>query len=256
MSIEAPNDDSVCGGFSLDSKISLWYTADVTETTQAPTQVNKFGIWDALKAGNPNLAVTVALPANLEMVTWDNYPGFKNWLVSELALGWPSKRVVEHLRDIREEQNNDLVTPWPELGKRAVDDYRSALRDDWIPLRQKLSDNIENVGVLAKNNRLITLARVAGDLEDMMWSERNAKTGQLYLVPEWRQTLRQIAEEKGELGEETRGADNTLLELANMLASIVKVQGSGAQKTIIEGEFTYLPNDEVKNEQTALPSED
>lgn len=204
----------------------------------------EFDIWSALKAGNPELALTVKPPEHLQVVQYANYPGFREWLVSEFALGWPSKRIKEHLDSIRTQQEEDGTTQWPSLSKREVDFCRSDFRDDWMPIRHKLSENIENVGVLAKNERLLTLARMASELEDMMFEERNTKTGQLYLLPEWRQIMRQIAEEKGELGETNITADNVLLELAKVMAAGMRIQGSEAvHGNVIEGEFTYFPED-------------
>lgn len=206
--------------------------------------MTQFDMWSALKAGNPQLALVPAPPEYLQVVRYENYPGFKDWLVSEYALGWPSKRICEHLAAIRVDQEADMATVWPILNKREVDECRSTYRADWMPLRDQLSANIENVGVLAKNERLLTLARMAAELEDMMFEERNTKTGQLYLLPEWRQIMRQIAEEKGELGETSITGDNVLLELARIMAAGMQVQGSEAPRSdIIEGEFTYYPEE-------------
>ena len=149
----------------------------------------------------------------------------------------------------------DMVTVWPEFSKRDLDRIKTELRAEWLPLREKLSQNIERVGVLAKNERLLSLERNARELEDRMWQERNEKSGQLYLISEWRQVMRAIAEEKGELGEGAGSQDNTLLGLAQTLADIIRVQGTGIQgRNVVEGEFVYYP-DEEKNAENALPGQ-
>ena len=234
----------------------MWYTADVaTDNALTPTtESTALDLWDALKAGNPGLAVATIVDPSKQYMHFDAYPGFKPWIISELALGWPSKRIAAHLADLREEQQNDGVQPWPVLNHRDIDAYRSDWREEWLPVRARLSQQIENVGVLAKNNRLMTLARVADELEDMMWTERNTKSGQLYLIPEFRQTLRQIAEEKGELGEDGRVVDNTLFLLAEALSNAMKVQGSGVQPgAMIDLEFDY--HEDGPAEQTPVSSE-
>ena len=105
--------------------------------------------------------------------------------------------------------------------------------------------------MLSKNRRLLDLARTASEIEDAMWTERNSKSGQLYLIAEYRALLRQIAEEKGELGEESRTSDNTLLSLATLLVESIKVQGAGLQRreVVIEQNYDY----EVDSAETSLP---
>lgn len=202
-------------------------------------------VWDTLKQGAPELALVPA--ASLSPTPkWDNYPGLTDWLCSQYALGWPSSRIKAHLLEIREGQQEDGAQVWPELSKRDIDRYRSDLRVKWVPVRDRLSSQIENAGVLAKNNRLIALARTADELEQMMFDERNSRTGELYLVSEFRATLRQIAEEKGELGELQGAADNTLLRIAESLATAIKLQGSGMQKQIVEGEWDYAEDEAVE----------
>ena len=198
-------------------------------------------VWDALKQGAPELAVPSSAPVAYH---WeDTYPGFKDWLCSQYALGWPSSRIKAHLHEIRDGQADDGLLQWPDLGKRDIDRYRSDLRALWVPVRDRLSAQIENAGVLAKNARLIALARTADELEQMMFEERNSRTGELYLVQEFRQTLRQIAEEKGELGEGQGSTDNTLLRIAESLATAIKLQGSGIQQQIVEGEWDYAEDE-------------
>lgn len=214
-----------------------------------PTLVspNQFDLWQALRDGNPDL-VQAPIENPGALVRFDDFPGFRPWLISQYALGWQSKRIVEHLRSIREEQENDLARQWPDLGKREIDSYRSVWRDDWMPVQAKLSQNIENVSVLSKNRRLLDLARVASEIEDQMWTERNSKSGQLYLIGEYRAILRQIAEEKGELGEEGSTSDNTLVTLANLLSNAVKIQGAGLQQrnVVLENDYDYGENDHAQ----------
>lgn len=210
-------------------------------------------VWESLKQGLPELALVPVNPDLPLVPKWENdYPGFKEWLCSQYALGWPTNRIVAHLTEIRTGQMEDQVAIWPELTKRDIDRYRTDLRMEWVPTRDRLSGQIENSGVLAKNNRLVALARTADELESMMWDERNNRTGELYLVGEFRQTLRQIAEEKGELGETQGAADNTLLRIAEALAVSIKLQGSGIQQQTLEGEWNYL---EDADEATVVHSE-
>lgn len=211
----------------------------------APTQItNQYPLWDALKQGSPELSLVPSGEAPIG-TSYDNYPGFADWLDSEYALGWPTSRIKAHLKEIRDGQIADLVPPWPEFSKRDIDRARTERRFTWVILRDRLSANIENAGVLAKNTRLLSLARTAEELESQMWDERNSRTGELYLLKEYRETLRQIGEEKGELGEQGGSADNTLLQIAETLARIVKVQGTGVQEQIIEGEWNYADDEEA-----------
>jgi hypothetical protein len=216
-------------------------------------EITQFNIWDALKAGDPTLAlVPVEPPLSPLKEVYSDYPGFIPWLMSEYALGYPAGRVFRHLESVRSGQMNDGVKAWPSLSRREIDAERTHRRSDWIPVRDRLSANIENVGVLAKNERLLALARHATEVEDAMWEERNARTGELYMLTEYRETLRQIAEEKGELGEGQATADNALLMIAQTLAGIVKVQGAGVQPQIVEGEWDYA---EAETEEAILRGE-
>jgi hypothetical protein len=113
-----------------------------------------------------------------------------------------------------------------------------------VPIRERLSTNIENVGVLAKNTRLLTLARTAEELERLMYEERNEKSGELYLFKEWRGLMHQIAEEKGELGEQSGVAEGALVAIAELLTGAMRVQGSGIQSNdVIDGTFSYMEED-------------
>jgi hypothetical protein len=216
-------------------------TSDIITTTP---NVESFPLWDALKAGNPALAVAPLGVGESAPTFYSEYPGFEDWLLSELALGWPSKRIVEHLRQIRDEQEEAEERQWPALGKRDIDHQRIARRDKWVPIRERLSTNIENVGVLAKNTRLLTLARTAEELERLMYEERNEKSGELYLFKEWRGLMHQIAEEKGELGEQSGVAEGALVAIAELLTGAMRVQGSGIQSNdVIDGTFSYMEED-------------
>lgn len=214
----------------LDKWLKVWYTALVSE--------NALAVWDALKEANP------------EMIRAKNgryYPaGFRDWLLTEFALGTYTGRIRDKLAAIRRDQESDRVEDaslvvWPALNKREIDYYHTTYRDQWLPIQQRISQNIENIGVLSKNARLLALLRTANELEQMMYEERNSKSGQLYLIPEYRQMLKQIAEEKGELGEQGEAADSALLKIAETLAGLVRIQGSGVQ--VIEGEFSYEEDD-------------
>lgn len=211
--------------------------ADTVEQLGADSET--FPLWEALKGGDPTLALVPVNPNPVPVATWAEYPGFKDWLVAQYGLGYTTSRIKAHLDEIRAGQDEDYVAVWPQLSRRQIDFERTELRSLWQPLRDRLSANIENVSVLAKNNRLLALARTAEELEAVMWDERNQRTGELYLIESYNKTLRQIAEEKGELGEQGGVQDNALLRLAEIMAGTMRVQGTGMQPQIIEGEWAY-----------------
>lgn len=213
--------------------------------TDAPSTA--LTVWDALKAGAPALADVHSSPTPaIGRRDYADYPGFEDWLHSEYAMGYPAASIFRHLADIRAGQLNDMVTPWPELGRREIDRLRTERRDLWVPMRDRLSAQIENAGILAKNARLIALLRTAEELESLMFDERNSRTGELYLLAEYRATLRQIAEEKGELGEGNVSTESALVKIAETLADVIRVQGSGVQQQdVVDGEWDYAEDDEA-----------
>lgn len=211
------------------------------------------GEWGDLVANEPSLAVPPVVRETSLRVNFANYPGFMDWLLDQYALGFTPSRIKQRLDLIRDEQAEDGVQQWPSFSKREVDWYRSHLSTQWEPLRTAISRSIENQGVLAKNERLLALLRTANELESMMYDERNAKSGQLYLFSEYRAVLDQIAKEKGELGDVEASTDSKLVELAMGLASMLKVQGSGVQ--IVDADNFNYYEEEGQFEETGLLSE-
>lgn len=181
-------------------------------------------------------------------VPLDDYPGFKDWMLTQYALGTTTRRIKERLFEMRSAQAEQGVAQWPEWSKGVIDSYRSAWESEWLPVQHRISQQIETQGVLAKNKRLLALLRMAEELEEKMWDERNSKSGQLYLIRDYRETLKQIAEEKGELGEGEASTDPVLARIALNLSEALKIQGSGIQDNTIDGEFDYFAEDEEDGE--------
>lgn len=185
---------------------------------EAPTDV-----WGALIAAAPDLAEQPDSPTQF----WATHPGFRNWLIHEFALEFPSSLIRDKLRSIISDQLDEGVSPWPALNSHDIDTHRRGLRSEWYPIAEQLRDRIANVGVLDKNQRLMKLLGLATELEEKIWEERNEKTGELYLISELRALYKQIAEEKGEIGELGDSAVGALGDIGRMLASAVAIQGSG-----------------------------
>lgn len=222
------------------------------------------GEWTDLVEQTPELAVPPVVRETALARSYANYPGFTSWLHTQFALGFAGRRIKERLDLIRAEQEEEGDQPWPLLSKRSIDGYKDATETAWLPLRANVSRNIEAQGVLNKNNRLMALLRLAEELDEKMWDERNSRTNQLYLQGEYRNVLKQIAEEKGELGETDSSTESKLVDLARVLAEALKIQGSGVQvsedntfdyweegdyeETSLLGQGTDIPVDGVQTE--------
>lgn len=194
-------------------------------TTETKVIGREPDLWGALQRISPELAVGAATGVHPGRF-YDEYPGFRQWMLVEFALMTPTRLMRDKLEEIREEQAEDGGLIWPPMSKRKLDTAKNDLRDEWRPITARIEEGIEQVGVLSKNRRLLALQQTFEELHDRLWDERD-KSNKLYLLPEMRAILRQIAEEKGELGERGETAVDALGEIAKMLAAKVQVQGSG-----------------------------
>lgn len=194
----------------------------------------------------------VPVPDTRLAVPMQDHPGFKVWMLNQYALGTSTRRIKERLTEIILGQEEHGEERWPECSKRDIDRLRITWETEWLPVQHRISQQIENQGVLSKNQRLLALLRLAEELEEKMWDERNSKSQQLYLIKDYRETLQQIAEEKGELGESEASSESVLARVALTLAETLKVQGSGVQRTTIDGEFDYYDESEGEFEETTV----
>lgn len=208
--------------------------------------------WEALRSEAAELSLTPVRDTALRR-DYGNYPGFKRWLVSQFALGITTRMISERLTEILADQSESGEQPWPSLNKRSIDDLRGEWREEWEVARSRINATIETQGVLSKNNRLLALLRTAEELEDRMWTDRNAKSGQLYLIKDYLGALKQIAEEKGELGETENSNESALVRLSQTLADALRVQGSGVQVTVLDAEFDY--EEEGEYQEDSIPGE-
>ena len=182
-------------------------------------------LWDAVKEAAPELT----LVAPHDAIT--NHPALRHWLLVQFALHVPTRWIKDDLASIRKEQVADGESVWPPMGKRQIDNSRLYLEPEWRPITNRIEQGIEKVGVLAKNQRLMALQQLYERLQDKVWNERNSRNDELYLIKELRAVLRQIAEEKGELGDDSQAATDVLGELAKMLVEKLSLQGSGIKET-------------------------
>lgn len=226
--------------------------AITTDPARLPAQRRTAGVgavstWEAVKDAAPEIAGLMGLLGEDAVMarrsrqeTFAEHHGFKEWLLANFALNTPSSVIRSDLAAIAADQEADgILATWPTMTKRQIDTARYDLRALWAPIEQRLTANIENVGVLAKNRRLMALANLAERVAEMAFTERNDKTGQFYLVPEFRAILHQIAEEKGELGEQGESTTDMLGQIALELAKAIKVQGSGIQTVAGAEVFDY-----------------
>lgn len=197
------------------------------------------GEWAELTEQTPGLSVPPVVRETNLRLNYGDYPGFAEWLNTQHALGFSSSRIKARLDLIRADQEAEGDQPWPRRSKREIDIQKRNDAHVWQPLRANVSRNIEAQGVLNKNNRLMALLRMAEELDEKMWDERNIRTNQLYLQGEYRAVLKQIAEEKGELGETDSTTESKLIDLARILAEAMKIQGSGVQLTSEDNTFDY-----------------
>lgn len=197
-----------------------------------------------IKASPPNslselTAITLPQPKTLKMAV-DIIPEQRIWLMNMFALDMPTATIIHDLDSIIEQQLSNGDSPWRPYSGRQL----AALKGDWVAewkvLSKQISSRIENVGVLAKNTRLMKLLQLAEEIHEKMWGELD-KQGRFYLLSEYRAILRQIAEEKGELGEEVDNANDALLGLLELIGKASKPVGTQVQPAdfddeVIEGE--------------------
>lgn len=200
-------------------------------------------LWGALKEVAPEIVTSLdTLPGRNPSRFYDGKPAFKDWMLAEFALNIPDVVSTEKLRLVVAQQEEDGVEPgdrWPTMNKQQVGLMRRNLVAEWHPIRARLVDQIQQVGVASKNARIATLVKNAELVEEMMYEERDDKNGRLYLLAEHRALLHSIAEEMGELGNYEGGNQDGLLQLAKMLVDKVAVQGSGLQKKD-DDDYDYL----------------
>ena len=182
-------------------------------------------LWSALQAAAPELGMVSETLPDHQYRAW---PGFREWLLTEYALNTPTRLIKSRLETIRSDQEAEGIdTPWPALSKSQLDKAAHDLAKDWQPLRHTLEANIQSVGLLGKNRRLLAYQSLAEQLHDLMFEERNDKSGELYLIKEYRQVLHAIAEEMGDLGQGSAdGAVEGLIEIARAMAKSLEVHGT------------------------------
>ena len=160
---------------------------------------------------------------------YGDYPGFREWLLTEFALATPTRVIKQSIEDTRVEQLETGSTPWPAMNERKLVLARAELEREWRPMRANLESRIRDIGVVNKNRRLLALQQLAETLGEEMFVERDEKNGRLYLIPEYRQTLRAIAEEVGEIGVHIDDKDTTIRGLVEMLSAAMQISGMGVQ---------------------------
>ena len=207
-------------------------------------------LWAALQTVAPEITTALdTVPGRNPSRFHAGKPGFKDWLLAEFALNVPDGVIVEKLKLVVAQQKDDRVKAadrWPEMNKQQVVAVRRDLASDWHPIRARLVDGIQQVGVASKNARIAALVENAEYIASIMYEERDEKNGRLYLLAEHRSLLHSIAEEMGELGSYESGNQDGLMEIARLLAGVVAVQGSGLQdkgdddydyRRVLDGEF-------------------
>ena len=189
------------------------------ETTSTPPP--QPGLWSALREAVPELNQPPAMgyiPVGLGA-------GQRAWLITQFALNTNARSITRQLDQIIEEQVVDGVQQWMPLTVHTVETWRGSLEHEWKPASLRLAERIETVGVLGKNQRLLSLLQVAEELATRMFEEQD-KQLRKYLISEYRATLRQIAEEKGELGEPASESNDAWMALASMFGKALNIQGS------------------------------
>lgn len=202
--------------------MSLELTEHRDPAKRAPTP----DLWATLRLASPEMA-KVADEMHPQWTrdsqSWGLRPGFRPWLMSMFALGWPSKYIKRQLESMREEQveNGDTSTVvWPAMSVHNLNWARNAYEQDWMPLQVSIAERIHEVGVMDKAQRLLSLQRNAEALEAEMWEDRD-RQNRLYLVAEWRALMRQIAEELGQVGEVSDPGRDVLAQIALKLAESI-----------------------------------
>ena len=225
------------------------------------------GLWDALKAGVPDIAEAAMVSTNSAPAKQlASHPGFRMWLLTEFALNTPDKVIAKEIVAVREQQVADSVSidnVWPEIPKRQIGWHRRDLVAEWQPIRATIEGQIQQVGVIRKNGRLLALQGLYEQVNALAFSEKN-NSGGLYLIPEVRNILKAIGEEIGDLGHEGTG-DDALKEIALELIDAIRIQGSGVQsqedtvKTFdydkdVEGDFREVTEEEQAVDSSERPS--
>lgn len=209
---------------------------------------NEPDLWSALVTATPELAIEQDTDSRRY---YQDYPGFREWLLTELALNTPTRLLRNRLEQIRQDMEAEGVAViWPSMSKRQLDNAKRDLAPEWQPLRHDLEGRIQQVGLLSKNRRLLAYQALAEQLNEEMWDERNERSGELYLIKEYRQVLHAIAEEMGDLGQGAAdGAVEGLVEIARTMAEMLRVHGTTIQATeatpdyyreVSDAEYTIL----------------
>ena len=186
------------------------------EVVHAPSP----GLWSALKEQVPELALVArgVIPEGMG-------PGQRAWLMTQYALNISTRMIIKMQDQIIADQEADGMLPWRPMTMNIVNSLRNDWQDEWTPIALRLAERIESVGVLSKNQRLMALLRLAEDLESRMFDEQD-KQLRKYLISEYRAVLRQIAEEKGELGEPPTEANDAYWALAKLVSDGLRIQGT------------------------------
>ncbi len=217
-------------------------TASSTTPTVQEVGLEFSDLWDALKVGAPDVSRAAEISTKSAPATQlDSHPGFKAWLLTEFALNTPDKSIGKKIIAMREQQLADGVAidiMWPDMGKRQVGWHRRNLATEWRPLRATLEGQIQQIGVIRKNARLLALQGLYEQVNALAFTEKN-NSGSLYLITEVRNILKAIGEEIGDLGHEGSG-DDALKEIAIELIGMLKIQGSGVQsQDVTVDKFDY-----------------
>jgi hypothetical protein len=200
-------------------------------------------LWAAIEAASPEIAAATGMQfaevGNTPKL--DGYPGLRMWLLTEFALNTPMRLIKDKLGTIREDQiAAGIEKPWPSVSHTNLLAQRRDMLPEWSVIRHRLQSDIEQVGVINKQARLMEYQSIAEELHERMWDERNDKTGELYLHRDYMAVLKAVAEEMGDLGAPAAEERDALLEIAHALIAKVGVQGSGVIATETDGKvFDY-----------------
>lgn len=218
---------------------------------QSVRKASTTDLWSALEAAAPEVAAAAREAGAPKSFKYNDYEGFREWLLVEFALNVPITLIRSKLEAIQNEQANEgLDRMWPTMSKYQLQVARRDLAPEWQPIRHSVEERIADVGIVNKVQRLSALQQMAEELSERMWDERNEKTGQLYLLKDYRETLRAVAEEMGDLGKPADDEREGLVEIAKELIGIIKVQGSGLQDTAsVNMEFDYETGEYVREDE-------
>lgn len=129
----------------------------------------------------------------------------------ELLAAEYSTAAIRHL--LRQSEKDALGTPiGPDITRQNIHEYRKRYGRRIKTLRaQRRVESLER-GIAHQGERVARLVDHADELEQIKW-QPDLKTGRLWNEKAWRETLRQIAEEKGELAQkhELTGKDGERL---------------------------------------------